>query len=120
MTKGRHGAAQTIGLLLGEFGGDHGEAHRLFLEERHAEGLAEHAMQLVRRPMLRRGRRKAHLLMAGAAAQIGMNHIALDRTRPHDGDLDHQIVEFSRAQMRQHVHLRAALDLEHADGIALA
>ena len=120
MPESRHGATQAIGLHFGKFRRDHGEAHRLFLEQWHAKRLAEHAMQFVGRPMLRRRRGKTDFLMTGAATQIGMHHVALDRPGPHDGDLDHEIIKLARAQMRQHVHLRAALDLEHADGIALA
>ena len=58
------------------------------------------------------------LLDAVAPAQIGMHHVALDRPRPHDRDLDDEIVERLRLQSRQHRHLRAALDLEHADRLA--
>ena len=54
------------------------------------------------------------------AAQIGMHHVALDRPRPHDRHLDHQVVEILRLQPRQHGHLRAALDLEHAERIGAA
>ena len=43
-----------------------------------------------------------------------MHHVALDRARPHDRHLDHEIIKFFRAQARQHGHLRAAFDLEHA------
>ena len=39
----------------GEAGGDDGELHRLLLEQRHAEGLAEHPLQLVRPAMLGAG-----------------------------------------------------------------
>ena len=49
-----------------------------------------------------------------------MHHVALDRSRPHDRDLDHQVVEFLRLEPRQHRHLRAALDLEHADRVGAA
>ncbi|MNY27485.1 hypothetical protein D3C86_1613950 [compost metagenome] len=49
-----------------------------------------------------------------------MDHAALDRAGPHDGDLDHQIIELSRFQPRQHVDLGAALDLEDANGLASA
>ncbi len=44
-----------------------------------------------------------------------MHHVALDRARTHDGDLDHQVVKHPRLQARQHVHLGAAFDLEHAE-----
>ena len=56
-------------------------------------------------------------LDAVAPAQIGMHHVALDRPRPHDRDLDDEIVEAARLQSRQHRHLRAAFDLKHADEI---
>ncbi|GJD81874.1 hypothetical protein NBEOAGPD_5130 [Methylobacterium gregans] len=56
-------------------------------------------------------------LLVVAAAQIGMDHVALDRPRPNDGDLHHEVVELPRPQARQHRHLGPALDLEHADGI---
>ncbi len=46
-----------------------------------------------------------------------MHHAALDRAGTHDRHLDHQVVELFRAQPRQHRHLRARLDLEHADGV---
>ena len=46
-----------------------------------------------------------------------MHHVALDRPRPHDRDLDDEIVEFLRLEARQHRHLRAALDLEHAERV---
>ena len=46
--------------------------------------------------------------------------LALDRARPHDRHLDHQVVEIARPQARQHGHLRARFDLEHADRIGAA
>ncbi len=49
-----------------------------------------------------------------------MHHAALDRPGPHDRDLDHQVVIAARPQPRQHAHLRAALDLEGADGVGTA
>ncbi len=36
------------------------------------------------------------------------------------GDFDHEVVEGARLQARQHVHLRAALDLKHAKRLAPA
>ena len=41
-------------------------------------------------------------------------------TGPHDRHLDDEIVEAARLQARQHVHLRAAFHLEHADRIGPA
>ncbi len=37
--EGGHGAAQFVGLRRREAGGDDGNLHRLFLEQRHAQGL---------------------------------------------------------------------------------
>ena len=98
-----------IGLARREAGGDDGDLHRLFLKQRHAQRLAEHRLQFLRG--------KGDLLQPLAATQIGMHHVALDRPRTHDRDLDDEIVEFFRLQPRQHRHLRAALDLEHADRV---
>ena len=76
--------------------------------------------QFVRRAVFGRRRGIVDLLVAVAAPQIGMHHVALDRAGPHDRHLDDEIVEFARPQTRQHVHLRAAFHLEHADGVGLA
>jgi hypothetical protein len=46
-----------------------------------------------------------------------MHHVALDRARPHDRDLDDEIVELLRLEPRQHRHLRAAFDLKHAERV---
>ena len=110
-----HGAAQPIGLVGREFRRRDGDLHRLFLEQRHAERPFENVFQFVGRSMRRSGGGVMLLLDAVAPAQIGMHHVALDRPRPHDRDLDDEIVEALRLQSRQHRHLRAALDLEHAD-----
>ena len=56
-------------------------------------------------------------LHAVAPAQVGVHHVALDGSRAHDRHLDDEVVEAARLQARQHVHLRTALDLEHADRI---
>ena len=119
IAEGRHGLAQAVRLIGGELRGLHGEPHRLFLEQRHAHGLAENLVQFVRGAVFRRRRGKGHRLLTVPSAQIGMHHIALDRAGPDDRHLDDEIVEVFRSQPRQHVDLRPALHLEHADGIAL-
>jgi hypothetical protein len=48
-----------------------------------------------------------------------VNHVTLDRARPHDRDLDHEVIEAARLHARQHAHLRAALDLEGAERVSL-
>src|SRR3546814_14771699 len=84
-------------------------AHRLFLEERDAERLAEHAFQF--------GLRIFDLLGAGAATKIGMDHVALDRTGPDDRDLDDEIVKSARLDVRQHRHFPPAPDPDGADRV---
>ena len=108
----RDRAAQFVGLPGREAGGDHRERHRLLLEERDAEGLAEHlANGLVG---------IADGLLAVPAAQVGMDHVALDRAGTDDRDLDDEVVEGARSQAREHRHLRARFDLEDADGVGEA
>ena len=46
-----------------------------------------------------------------------MHGAALDRPGPHQRDLHHEVVEALRPRAQQHLHLRARLDLEHADGV---
>ncbi len=104
--EGRHRAAQPVGLIGREPGADDRDLHRLFLKKRHPQGLAEHLAQFVGRVF--------DILLARAPAQIGMDHVALDRPGADDRDLDHQIVEFLGLQARQHRHLAPALDLEDA------
>jgi hypothetical protein len=75
----------------------------------------------VRRPSISGGpARDRRPSQSSAPPQIGMDHIALDRPRPDDRDLDDEIVKFARAQAWQHVHLRAAFHLKDADAVALA
>ncbi len=66
------------------------------------------------------GRGELDRLVTRAAAQIRVHHVALDRPGAHDGDLDDEIVEDPRLEPRQHVHLRPALHLEHADRVGAA
>ena len=108
---GRHRAPQLVGFAGGEPGGIHGDFHDLLLEQRHAERALEHAAHLFARVH--------HRFQPALAAQVRMHHLALDRSRTHDGDLDHQVIEVFRLEPRQHRHLRARLDLEHADRIGL-
>ena len=58
-----------------------------------------------------------HRLAAGAAIQIRMHHLPDDRARADDRDLHDEIVEARRLEPRQRRHLRARLDLKHADRV---
>ncbi|MNS31082.1 hypothetical protein D3C72_631260 [compost metagenome] len=114
-----HGLAQVVGLLVGELGGDHGDLHGLFLEQGDPEGLLEDIPQFVL--FVGVGRRGVDgLLHSIPATQIGVDHVALDRTGPHDGDLDDEVVDLPRFQPGQHVDLGPAFYLEDADGMAPA
>ena len=109
---GGDGTTEFVGLSGREPGGHHGERHRLLLEQRYAERLAQHLANRV--IGIRDG------LLAASPTQVWVDHVSLDRSRPHDRNLDHQVVEAPWAQPRKHRHLRPGLDLEYADGIGLA
>lgn len=49
-----------------------------------------------------------------------MHHVTLDRSGTHDRHFNDKVIEFPGTKTRQHVHLRAAFDLEHADGVGVA
>ena len=106
-----HRPAQLIGFARRIAGRDDRQLHHLFLEQRHAERAFEHRLEILRRII--------HRLLAATPAQVGMHHVALNRPGPHDRHLDHQVVEIRRPVPRQHRHLRAALDLEHTDGVGV-
>ena len=107
-----HRAPQLVGFARRESRRDDRELHHLLLEDRHAERALQHALHL--------GARVRDRLFARAPAQVGMHHVALDRTRADDRDFDHQVVVRTRPQPRQHRHLRARLDLEHAHRVGVA
>ena len=106
---GAHRAAQCVRLPRGKARRDDRYLHHLFLEDRYAQRAMQHLAHLLARIL--------HRLRAAAAPQIGVHHVALDGTGAHDRDLDDEIVVTLRLQARQHGHLRARLDLEHADGV---
>ena len=95
----RHRAAELVGLGRRKAGADDRDLHCLLLKQRDAQRLLEHGAQF--------GLRIFGLLLALPAAEIGMDHVALDRARPNDRDLDDQIIEFGRLDAGQHRHLRA-------------
>ena len=58
-----------------------------------------------------------HRLQALLAAQERVDGVALDRARPDDRDLDHQVVEALRPRLGERLHLGPALDLEDPDRV---
>lgn len=104
-----HGFAQHVGFAGREAGAFDRHAHGLFLKERDAQGLAEHFFEL--------WLREDDGLQPFPAAQIGVDHVSLDRSRPDDRDLHDEIVEGPRLQPRQHRHLRAGFDLKGSERV---
>jgi len=115
--KGCHCFSQPVGFGTGEFRGVERDLHRLLLENRHAKRAREDAGKLVRRTVFGRRCRNFHRFRTAPPLEIGVHHVPLDRAGPDNRDLDHQIIEFARSQPRQHVHLRPAFNLEHAERI---
>src|SRR5436853_4797041 len=78
-------AAQLLRLGSAEAGGHHRHAQELLLEERHAERAAQDGLEA--------GMRVRHRLAAPPTPDVGMNHVADDRSGADDRDLDHEVVE---------------------------
>ena len=87
-----HRAAQLLGLAAGEAGDLHRHPQQLLLEDRHAEGAAQDRLE--------RRVRVLDRLAAGAAVQVRVHHLADDRARADDRDLDDEVVEGARLHPR--------------------
>lgn len=107
-----HGAPQQVGVFARAVADGDGHLHELLLEDGHAQRALEHRDELRMRVV--------HRLLAVPASQIGVHRPALDRAGTDERDLDDEIVEAAGQQSRQGVELRAALHLEHADGVGAA
>src|SRR5262245_56838134 len=112
-----HGAAEPIGFGRSEFRCHDWNTHDMFLEQRHAERFVQYLLEFIGFAMFGRWRWKHDFLESLPASQIGMHHVALNRTRANDRNFDDEIVEFGRPQPRQHRHLSATFDLEYPDGV---
>src|SRR6185312_10461418 len=88
-----------------------GHAQELFLEERYTQGSFEHGFQ--------RGMRVGDVFASQAAFEKWIDHLPDDWAGTNDGDLHDEVVEAYGSQAWQARHLRAALDLEHANGVGL-
>ena len=107
-----HRLAQPVGFPRGEAGDVDRHLHELFLEQGHAERL--------RQALLEQRVRVRDRFLAVAAPQVRVHRTALDGSGPDQCHLDHEVVEALGTQARQRGHLRAALHLEHADGVGRA
>ena len=104
-------ASQFLRFCAGKIGHDHRDLQHLLLKKRHAYRALEHRLQALVEISDR--------LLARAPREIRMHHVALDRSRPNDRDLDDDVVKTFRLHPRQRRHLRAALDLKNADRVRL-
>ena len=104
--------AELVGFTGTEARGVDRDLHQLFLEQRNPERLGQARFE--------RRMRVRDRFLTGATPQVRMHRAALDRSRPDERDLDDEVVERARPQPRQRAHLRAALHLEHADGVGEA
>ena len=109
--EGGHGAAQLVRLGRGEARADNRDLHGLLLKQGNAEGLFQYRAQLRARVL--------RPFQPLTPAKVRVDHVTLDRPRPHDRDLDHEVIKAAWLHARQHAHLRAALDLEGAERVSL-
>ena len=82
---GSHRTSQAIGLSRGKACSDHRQFDDLFLEDRHSQRALEHLTDCFAGV--------SDLLFTVTPPQVGMHHVALDRARPDDGNLDDQIIK---------------------------
>ena len=105
----RHRLAQLISIGGAEATDRHRHLHELLLEERDAE-----------RPLQDRLEQRVeigHRLLPSTTSDVGVDRVALDRTRADQRHLDHEVVEAPWLDARQRAHLRSRLDLEDAHGV---
>ena len=109
-----HRAAQPLSLADRESGERHRHLEHLVLEDDDAERLLERLLQ--QRMVVLDGERGIHAALR-APVDVRVDGAALDRARADERHLDGEVVQVLGARPQQPLHLRAALDLEHADGV---
>ncbi len=110
-----HRATQPFGLPHAETRGGHRDRQHLVLEHDDAERLPQ---RLAQRLVLHRVLERRVLPQLSPPLDVRMNGLALNRPRANERHLDGQIVQILRSRPKKALHLRAALDLEHADGVS--
>ena len=104
-----HRPPEPVRFGRGEAADLDGDPHDLLLVEDHAHRILEDRLQA--------RMEVGHRLEALLAAQERVDGVALDRARPDDRHLDHEVVEALRARLRERLHLGPALDLEDPHGV---
>src|SRR6478609_576180 len=92
---GRHRTPELVRLACREPGRYLSETHHLLLKQGHSLRFVEHRLDFFCRI-------RWNWLNTAAAAQIGVNHIALNRTWPHQSYFDDEIVKTARLETWQH------------------
>jgi hypothetical protein len=100
----------------GEPGEVDGDVEHLILEDDDAQCLPQRLLQerVIGGRLVRRV-----LAQPLPPFDVRVDRLPLDRARPHERDLDGDVVEVLRARAQDRLHLRAALDLKAADGVGL-
>ena len=104
-----HRPPEPVRIGRGEAGDLDRDAHDLLLVEDHAHRVLEHRLEA--RVQV------GHGLQALPPPEERVDGVALDRARPDDRDLDHEVVQALRPRLGERLHLGSALDLEDADGV---
>ncbi len=94
-----HGAAEAVGAAGLHAGDVHRDLDDLLLVEDHPKRVAKDRLEQ------RMG--VCDDLTTLLAPDVGMHRVALDRSRPDDRDLDHEVVEVLRSRSGQRLHLRS-------------
>ena len=111
-----HRPAQPLGLPDAEARERLRDLEHLVLEDDRAERVAQRLLE--RRVQVGDLERRVGA-QALAALDVRVDRAADDRPRPHDRDLDRDLVEVLRARAPQRAHLRARLDLKDAGRVGV-
>ena len=112
-----HRPPQAVGLARAEARENFCDFHHLVLEDDRPERFREHAFE---RRVVEGNLESGVFAQPPPALDVGVHRAPLDRPRADDRDLDRQVGEICRLRPPQRLHLRAALDLEDADGVRRA
>ena len=109
-----HRTAQSFRLPHAEARERDRDLEHLVLEDDDAE---RRAQAVGEQRMVDRRHERRVLAQALPVLDVRVHRLALDRPGPDERDLHRQVVEVLRQRAQQALHLRAALDLEVADGV---
>ena len=109
-----HRAAESLRLPDREPRERDRDVEHLILEDDHPE---RRGKRLAER-LVRHGIDERRILAeAPPVLDVRVHGLPLDRPGPHERDLDREVVDRLGPRAEEALHLRAALDLKHADGV---